>query len=191
MIVKCLILSSFIFSSLLLSACERLPNNDRYTTDDLGKSYAIEYATVRAVREVSVIHKKKEGGALAGAAVGAGAGSYGGDGTGSAWAAAGGAIAGALIGNELEKQIRDTKGHEYVLAMRDGKTKTIVLENDESNPVLNVGDKAMLQYCDAGNEYVRKCASGAEYQRLIKVDEFPPEVQNTKKKKRHSRNTER
>lgn len=168
-----------------LAGCERRPDNNEYKVGEVGVSRAVEFGTVASMREVNIFHDKKEGGALAGAVAGAGGGAYAGGGSGSAWTAAGGAVAGAFIGDAIERQIRDTTGYEYILTMRNGDYKTIVEEKNDNNPVLKPGDKVMVQYCDAGNDHVKRCPAGSDFQRLIKVDSFPPEPK--KKKRSHKK----
>lgn len=168
-------------SALLLSSCAEKLSSDRYDSSELGVSRAVEFGTILNVREVNVTRTAQGAGALGGGAVGAGVGSYGGGGSGSNWATAGGAILGAVIGNEIDKELRNTKGNEYVLQMLDGDVKTIVLEKTEENVVFKAGDKVMLQYCDAG-EYARKCKAGGQYQRLIPVQKFPKLVRKNGKK---------
>ncbi len=180
----------YIFSIalvLVLSACVKKPDNKHYDANEVGASRAIEFGTVLSVREVEISAKKEEStiGGLLGAGVGAGGGSYVGKGSGSGWATAGGAVAGAVIGSLIADEIMSSKGNEYVLYMRNGDTKTIVQEQKKENPVFKPGDKVMLQYCDAGNEHVKRCPSGANFQRLFPVDAFPPEPE--KKKRSHKK----
>ena len=181
-------LSSIILSSLfLLTACEK-PGQSAYKASEVGVSRAVEFGTVIGVREVKIIGNKHDkdsdipGGAglLGGGAVGAGAASYAGGGTGQIWSAVGGAVVGAVAGDYIEQKLRDSSGYEYVLTMQDGDTKTITLEKVDGDEVFKSGDKVMLQYCDAGS-YKKKCKSGDDFQRLIKVDKFPPLHHHKKK----------
>ncbi len=167
-----------------LVGCVQHASNERYERGEVAVSYAVEFGTIAGVRKVQIYSAKASSGTLLGAGTGAGGGSYVGDGTGSVWAAAGGAIVGAVVGNQVDKELNNAVGEEYILHMQDGAVKTIVQEVNDENPSLNIGDKVMLRYCDAGNNHVKKCDAGRDFQRLSKVDEFPPLVeQNTKHKK--------
>ncbi len=168
----------------LLSGCVQKPSEMRYEEGEVGKSFAVEFGTVASVREVQIYKKNRQAGTMLGAGTGFGGGSYVGDGTGNVWAEAGGAIAGAVVGGMIEDELSGAVGHEYMLHMRDGTIKTIVQEVSDENPLLVSGDKVMLRYCDAGNVHVRRCAAGSEFQRLTKVDSFPPELEQKKKRRK-------
>lgn len=165
-----------IASSIFLSACVQKQSETAYAVGEVGVSRAAEFGTIISTRDVTILASGKQEGAgmLLGAGTGAGGGSYVGDGTGSTWAAAGGAVAGAVIGDMIVQELANTQGIEYTVQMRDGPIKTIVQEKNDDNTLLKAGDKVMLQACDAG-EHNRKCKAGSEFQRLIRVDKFPPE----------------
>jgi outer membrane lipoprotein SlyB len=171
--IKKIFLISPIIAFLLLSACVQKPGQDVYKAGEVGVSHAVEFGTVLNVREVKITADNHGEGALAGAGAGAGGGSYAGGGSGSAWAAAGGAIAGAIIGNSIQENVGAGTGYEYTLEMRNGDVKTIVQQQIEGEKPFKPGDKVMLQYCDAGNEHVKRCAAGKDFQRLLPVTRFP------------------
>lgn len=175
-----------IVIAFMLSGCVQKPGQDVYQASEIGVSRAVEFGTVIVVREVQIIDDKKGTGALLGAGVGGGAASYTGGGSGRTWAIVGGAIVGAIVGNAIEEQAGKRTGYEYTVSMLDGETKIIVQEKIEGDVVFKPGDKVMLQYCDAG-KYNKKCTPDAkdpQFQRLLPVDEFPPEIKKSKRKKR-------
>ena len=99
-----------------LSGCEH-PNQNTYRYDEVGKSSAVSFGTVLAIREVNIIGKNTGAGAVAGAAAGAGAGSYLGSGSGNAWAIGGGLLVGAVAGALAEQAMADRKGIEYTVIL--------------------------------------------------------------------------
>ncbi len=156
---------------VVLTGCAPKQGQNVYKEGEIGVSRALEYGTVRAVREVQIQAKNSGAGTLLGAGVGAGSGSYVGGGSGNTWATAGAAVAGAVIGTVAERAINDRTGLEYTVRMQSGETKTIVQELD--GEALKVGQKVSLQYCDRG-EHARACSDGQQYQRLQAVDSLPP-----------------
>jgi outer membrane lipoprotein SlyB len=174
----------FVLSVIcLLTACTQKPGQDVYKVGEVGKSRAVEFGTVLNVREVTIAADNKGMGTLIGAGAGGGGASYVGDGSGSVWAAAGGAIAGAVIGSMIEEELGKNVGYEYTIEIRNGDVKMIVQEKIEGDKVFKAGDKVMLQYCDAGNEHVKRCAAGSEYQRLLPVQKFPSKTKKSTTKK--------
>jgi outer membrane lipoprotein SlyB len=174
-----------VMCSLALAGCARKPDNNRYRASEVGVSKAVAFGTILSVREITIFHDNSEGGATVGGAGGAGAGTYVGDGTGKNWATASGGLIGALLADEAEQDLREYPGVEYVITMRDGNIKTIVQEITKNNPILKPGDKVMVQYCDVG-EHNYKCKperrTGADFQRVLPVSEFPPEPRKKKRK---------
>jgi outer membrane lipoprotein SlyB len=158
--------------ALSVSACAPKQGQNVYKEGEVGISRAMEYGTVRSVREVQIEAKNTGIGTLGGAGIGAGAGSYVGGGSGNAWATAGAAVVGAVVGTMAESAINDRKGLEYTVTMQSGETKTIVQEMGEGEVVFKPGQKVALQYCDRG-EHANKCADGKQYQRLLPVDTMP------------------
>jgi len=164
--------------AVLLAGCEK-PGQNAYNASEVGVSRAVEFGTVLSVREVDIVGKTNKTGMLAGGATGGVAGSEVGSGKGQILGIIAGAVGGAVAGDFIEQKIRDSKGYEYVLDMRSGKTKTITLEKIDGDEVFKPGDKVMLQTCDTTHK--SKCKSGDQFQRLARVDAFPPEQHHKKK----------
>jgi outer membrane lipoprotein SlyB len=182
---KIVALSSLILS-VFLAGCQQSQGYNQYEAGEMGMSRSVEFATILNIRPVEVFRKERGVGALAGAAAGGGAGSYMGSGSGQTWATVGGVVAGAVVGDMVEQEMNRRDGLEYVLEMRDGDVKTIALEKNDDEPVLKVGDKVMLQSCDAGDHY-KRCKSGDQFQRLIPVERFPSDAHKAKKKSKKKR----
>ncbi|MFM9889865.1 MAG: glycine zipper 2TM domain-containing protein [Rickettsiales bacterium] len=163
-------------SVLALAACEKKRDQNTYFASEVGVSHVAEFGTVRKRRDVTIEGKNSGNGTLLGAGTGAGAGSYIGQSDGNVWATAGTAIAGAVAGRYIEDALTERDGIEYTLQMQSGAIKTIVQEKDEDVPEFNVGQHIMLTQCDAGNEQVKRCAAGSQFQRLTAVDHLPKTV---------------
>lgn len=161
---------------LVLAACERHRDQNTYFANEVGVSRVAEFGTVRKVREVTIRAKNTGNGTLLGAGTGAGAGSYIGKADGNVWATAGTALVGAVAGHYAEEALSDRTGLEYTLQMQSGAIKTIVQEQDDDVPAFKPGQYVMLTQCDAGNEQVKRCAAGSQYQRLTAVDSLPKTV---------------
>src|SRR5689334_9667170 len=119
--------TAIVLLAVGLVACQQR-NQNTYNYDEVGKSAAVSFGTVLAVRQVDVIGKNTGVGMLAGGAVGGGAGSYAGSGSGQAWAVGAGILAGAVAGGLAEQAAQNRKGIEYTLAMETGATMTVVQE---------------------------------------------------------------
>lgn len=172
---------------LLLTACAQRQGEDVVKRGEVGVSRAVEFGTIIGMHEVTIMADDAAvgGGMLLGAGAGAGGGSYVGDGSGSTWATAGGAVAGALIGDMLATELGKSEGMEYLVQLRNGEVKTIVQDIPKDGESLKVGDKVMLQYCDA-NKHNYRCKpekrTERDFQRLYKVDRFPVETKKKRKK---------
>lgn len=152
---------------LMLVACAKSPDQNRYNYNEVGQSVIAEFATIVSVKEVDITGRNTGAGALAGAAAGAGGASYMGNGSGSAWAAAGGAIAGAAIGAAVEQAAADRKGYEYIVVTEEKKTKTIVQNQSPTDVVFKPGDRVLVQ-------------TKGSYQRVMPTENLPDTVKKPK-----------
>ena len=168
--------SLFLIAALTLSACAEKRDQNTYFEGEVGVSHVAEFGTVRAVRDITIVPKNTGNGTLLGGGIGAGAGSYVGRSDGNVWATAGTAIAGAVAGYYAEQALYEREGVEYTLQMQSGAIKTIALEKKDGEPVFVPGQYVMLTQCDAGNEQVKRCAAGSQFQRLTAVDHLPRTV---------------
>lgn len=149
-------------AATFLSACQN-PSRNTYRYDEVGKSSAVSFGTVLALREIDIIGRNTGLGAAAGAGIGAGAGSYAGSGSGSAWAVGAGLLAGAVAGAVAEQAAANRKGLEYTVMLETGVTLTVAQESPASEPAIPVGSRVMVQ-------------NTGGYQRVIAADNLPTEM---------------
>lgn len=146
----------------LLSACQN-PNQSTYRHDEVGKSSAVSFGSIIAVRPIDIIGRNTGAGALIGGAAGAGAGSAIGSGSGNNWAIGAGSVAGAIAGAMAEQAMADRKGLEYTIVLESGVTLTIAQENPPNETPLQVGERVIVQ-------------NTGGYQRVLSATQLPTEV---------------
>lgn len=149
--------------ALATTACQR-PSQNAYREGEIGRTSAVSFGTVLAVRPIDIIGKNTGGGALIGAGAGAGAASYAGTGSGNTWAIAGGLLAGAVAGGLAEQAMSDRKGIEYTIVLESGVTLTVAQEAPANEPVMPVGARVIVQ-------------NSGGYQRVLPAANLPTEVQ--------------
>lgn len=149
-----------------LTGCQN-PGQSRYSYYDVGRSRTVEFGTVVAVRQVEITGRNTGAGGLVGGAAGGIAGSTIGRGSGNAAAILGGVVIGLAAGALAEQALVDRTGLEYTVTLANGKTLTIVQEQDKNDRVFAPGERVMVQ------------ASGA-YQRVLAADHLPTEIARPK-----------
>lgn len=152
----------FCLTAFMLTGCAT-QNQNTYRYDEVGRSAAVSFGTVVAVREIDIIGKNTGTGAAVGAVAGAGAASNIGQGQGNAWATGAGLLAGAVIGAMAEQAMSDRKGLEYVVTLETGITLTVAQDVGKEDRVLQPGDRVMVQ------------TSGG-YQRVLPADHLPTSI---------------
>lgn len=152
----------FVASTVFLSGCAHRSQNN-YNYDEVGKSSAVSFGTVVAVREIDITGQNTGLGAVGGAAAGAGIGSQIGSGSGNAAAVVGIAVAGAIAGAVAEQAISDRKGIEYTITLQTGITLTIVQEAPADERIMAVGERVMVQ-------------NSGGYQRVLSAQALPTEI---------------
>ncbi len=145
-----------------LGACQH-PNQNTYRYDEVGKSSAVSFGTVVAVRTIDIIGRNTGAGALIGGAAGAGAGSAIGSGSGNGWAIGAGLVAGGVVGALAEQAASDRKGLEYTVVLESGVTLTIAQESPADERPLQVGERVIVQ-------------NTGGYQRVLSASQLPTEV---------------
>jgi outer membrane lipoprotein SlyB len=142
--------------------CEH-PNRNTYSYSEVGKSSAVSFGTVLAVRDIDIIGRNTGAGSLVGAAAGGGAGSYAGAGSGTGWAVGAGIVAGAIAGGLAEQAMSDRKGVEYTLVLESGVTMTVAQELPKSETIIPIGTRVIVQ-------------NSGGYQRVLPATDLPTEV---------------
>jgi outer membrane lipoprotein SlyB len=151
-----------VVSLLAVGACQH-PSQNAYSYSEVGKSSAVSFGTIVAVRDIDIIGKNTGAGAVVGAAAGAGAGSYAGSGSGNNWAVGAGLIAGAIAGGLAEQALADRKGIEYTIVLESGVTLTIAQELPKTETAIPVGSRVIVQ-------------NSGGYQRVLPAASLPTEV---------------
>lgn len=159
---KVAILASALVVALMITGCARQSQNT-YRYDEVGRTSAVTFGTVVAVRPVDIIGQNTGLGAGLGATAGAGVGSQIGQGTGNAWAILGGVIIGAVAGAAAEQAISDRTGVEYTVTLESGVTLTVVQETPEGERILGVGERVIVQ-------------NSGGYQRVLPAAHLPTEI---------------
>lgn len=135
---------------LAVSACAT-SSSDTYMPQDVGKVMETTRGTVVAAREVSIRGESTGlGPVIGGASTGIIAGTTIGAGDGSVIAGVIGGLLGMAMGYMAEEALRSGDGIEYVIETEDGRTVTIV-QNDEDQAIA-AGTPVMVQW---GSEYSR------------------------------------
>jgi outer membrane lipoprotein SlyB len=148
---------------VLLAGCQN-PSQNRYRAAEVGKSSAVSFATVLAVREIDVIGQNSGIGAAAGGAMGGVAGNQFGQSGGNLAATLGGALVGLAVGALAEQAINDRKGLEYTLILESGVTLTVTQELPGADEkMLAVGERVIVQ-------------NTGGYQRVLPASNLPTQV---------------
>lgn len=157
-------IASFCAALLLfgLTACQH-PSQNAYRYDEVGKSSAVSFGTVLAVRQIDIIGQNTGAGAVIGGAAGAGAGSAIGSGSGNNWAIGAGLVAGAIAGALAEQAMADRKGVEYTVILESGVTLTVAQEAPKDERILQAGERVIVQ-------------NSGGYQRVLPAANLPTEV---------------
>jgi outer membrane lipoprotein SlyB len=158
LVITLALLTTFI----AVAGCEH-PSRNAYGYSEVGKSSAVSFGTILAVRDIDIIGKNTGSGALVGAAAGGGAGSYAGGGSGTNWAIGAGIVAGAIAGGLAEQAMSDRKGIEYTVVLESGVTMTVPQELPKSETAIPVGTRVIVQ-------------NSGGYQRVLPATNLPTEV---------------
>lgn len=158
-----------VCATLLLpvAGCAKNPSQKVYDHSEVGKSVAVSFGTIIALREIDINGRNTGTGAAIGGAAGAGAGSYIGSGSGSVWGAAAGLVVGAAIGAMAEQAAADRKGMEYTVILKSGVVMTVVQEVTAEDVQLAQGDRVIIQ-------------NSGGYQRLLPASNLPTKMARPK-----------
>jgi len=130
-----------ILGATIFTGCAR-HSGDSYSASHLGDSSTSYPGVIVSSRIVTIEDKasitQNPVGSIVGGVVGAYAGSHVGKGKGQTLATVGGAVGGAVAGAHAEKNVKTTNAIEYVVALEDGTSKSLV---QGLEPSLSVGQK--------------------------------------------------
>lgn len=113
-----------------LAGCQTRESANVYGKHEAGREHLVRFATVDAVRKVTIQGSQSGLGAVAGGAVGGVAGSGVGHGRGSSVGAVLGGVAGGVAGNTIENRMTEKEGLEIIVRLDSGELRAIVQEAD-------------------------------------------------------------
>jgi outer membrane lipoprotein SlyB len=145
-----------------LSGCAH-PSQNRYDQSEVGKTTAVSFGTVLAVRPIDITGKNTGLGMIGGAGAGGLAGSQIGAGSGNAFATLGGVVVGAVAGGLAEQALSDRTGVEYTITLESGVTLTVAQEAPKDERVMQPGERVMVQ-------------NSGGYQRVLPASQLPTEI---------------
>ena len=147
--------SMAILSAVFSSGCARQISSNVYSADSIGETSTTYPGVIISSRQVTVEDKEYLGdnplGIIGGGVGGAYLGSKIGKGEGNTLATVGGALAGAAAGAFAEKALKSQNAMEYVIALENGESKTVVQGLD---PSMGVGQKVWLMVSHQGRSRV-------------------------------------
>lgn len=139
------VVSFGVLVSFIAGGCARQISSDVYSASSIGETSSTYSGVIISARGVVVEDKEYLGdnglGIVGGGVGGAVAGSQFGKGSGNTAATVGGAVVGAVAGAFAEKYLKKQNAMEYIVALENGESKTVVQGTD---PALTVGQKVWL-----------------------------------------------
>lgn len=158
---------AFVLIGFLISGCAPKNSLNQYAEGDVGISTLVEFGTVVNVRRIKIKGEQSGAGAALGAGGGAAIGSTIGSGSGKTTAILSGVALGAAAGMVAEQYMKDREGLEYTVTKENGLTITVAQELVDGDPIINVGQRVMVQ-------------SSGNYQRVIPANSLPTEIARPK-----------
>lgn len=144
-----------VVAAMSAGGCARQISSNVYSGAAVGEASTTYPGVIISARGVTVEDKEyleQNGlGIIGGGLGGAYLGSKIGKGEGNALATVGGAVAGAVAGAFAEKALKSQNAMEYVVALENGESKTVVQGPD---PTLAVGQKVWLMVSYQGRSRV-------------------------------------
>lgn len=151
----------------LVAGCSPKNSLNQYSEGNVGISAVVEFGTVVFVRKIQIRGEQTGAGAAIGGVGLAAAGSSIGSGKGNTGAILGGAAIGMAAGMVAEEMLKDREGYEYTVTKENGMTVTVAQNVMKDEPILNVGQRVMVQ-------------SSGSYQRVIPADALPTTIKRPK-----------
>jgi len=151
-----------VAAALSLGACAHADRNT-YRASEVGKSSAVSFGSIVAVREIAIVGEQSGVGAGVGGVGGAIVGSQIGQGSGSVAAALAGVLVGAIAGAAIEQAAANRTGLEYTIALESGVILTVAQEAPPNERPLQVGERVIVQ-------------NSGGYQRVLPASQLPTEV---------------
>jgi outer membrane lipoprotein SlyB len=114
----------------VLAGCQTRESANVYSKHEAGREQTVRFATVDAVRKVTLQGSQSGLGGVAGGVVGGVAGSGVGQGRGSTVGAVLGGVAGGVAGNTIENRVTEKDALEITVRLESGELRAIVQEAD-------------------------------------------------------------
>jgi outer membrane lipoprotein SlyB len=144
-----------VMAITISGGCARQISSNVYSGDAVGETSSTYPGVVISARSVTVEDKEYLGdnalGIIGGGVGGAYLGSKIGKGEGNTLATVGGALAGAVGGAFAEKALKTQNAMEYVVALENGESKTVV---QSPEPMMGVGQKVWLMVSYQGRSRI-------------------------------------
>jgi outer membrane lipoprotein SlyB len=151
---------------LVLAACTT-PSQNVYDYREAGRSVIVEFGTVVDVRPIKIKGQNTGVGAATGAIAGGVAGSNVGGGDGQIVGAVAGVLVGAIVGAAAEQALQDSQGRDMTIVTEKGETLTIAQYFKKDEPIIEVGQRVMVQ-------------TSGSYQRVLPAEHLPTEIKRPK-----------
>jgi outer membrane lipoprotein SlyB len=134
---------TFMLALLGLISCAQNISPNTYSTNEVGVVSRVKKGTIASRRMIDIDNKSGVGG-LAGTAAGAAGGAAAGNNvTTSILGGIGGALIGGVVGGAIDKTIHHQRGYEYIINLDDGKTVSVVQNQDV---VFDINQKVLIVY---------------------------------------------
>lgn len=144
-----------VVATVISGGCARQISSNVYSGAAVGETSSTYPGVIISARQVTVEDKEyleQNGlGIVGGGVGGAYLGSKVGKGEGNTLATVGGALAGAAAGAFAEKALKSQNAMEYVIALENGESKTVVQGSD---PMMSVGQKVWLMVSYQGRSRI-------------------------------------
>ena len=124
------ILLFICISCLVLGGCTKNISPNTYDASEVGTANKVLSGKIIAKRPINIDVNSGIGGIAGATAAGAAGSTIGNNGATHTIGAVGGAVAGGLVGNAIEKEIRKTKGYEYIIKLDNGSTISVAQVKD-------------------------------------------------------------
>lgn len=155
-----------LFIGFALASCQSTQEPD-FKANELGKSYALYFGRIDAIRDAKIEYKATGTGAVTGTLAGAVGGSFVGSGSGNVAAIFGGAFLGVVLGSTAEQLLHDGQAIEYHVILDSGIRRRILQNLPKEGKAPKEGERIFIRH--------RK-----GLQRVLKLDELPKGVSDVK-----------
>lgn len=130
-----------VLAASILVGCGTRETGSVYNQDEAGREQTVRFATVEAVRPVSIAGSRSGVGSVAGGVIGGIAGSEIGHGKGAAIGAVLGGVGGVVGGEAIEESTTRKDGVEITVRLESGELRAVVQQAGE---LFSTGERVRL-----------------------------------------------